>query len=692
MLPPELLVPRKPERRRRLRLESATLNLLSMALTLAVPLSAGALFAGMHLFPSPSESYPLHKTQEVPTKRELILLTSTGRPFARRGGCFDAPVTLQDVPTHFVDALLAMEDRRFYSHFGIDPRGVLRAALFNYKAKRIVQGGSTITQQLAKISYLSSAKSYGRKLEEAVIALRLELSLSKDQILERYLSAAYFGKGCYGLRAAARHYFDRPVGKLTVAQSAHLVALLKSPTDLAGNLVALRERERLVLKAMVEDGRLSAEELDRIEPAERRPEKERPSGAYYADWIAETVKLPKDGDMTPLPVRTSFDPRLQRMAERAVADVMRRSSRGRRASQAALVAMRPDGRVVALVGGVDHKNSQFNRATQALRQPGSSFKSFVYLAALRAGATPDMLASDEPITIGEWSPENYSHRYRGIVTLQQAFSSSINTVAVRLSEAVGRADVVNAARELGIETPLRPGPSIALGTSEVTLLQLTSAYAAFAADAYPVKPWGIVGLGAGAKGVGRPPKGAGKWRLTAGASMRHFLSATVQHGTGRAARLPIPSYGKTGTSQNYRDAWFIGFAGNLVVGVWVGNDDNSPMRRVTGGNLPTLIWRGFMNEARRKDPGFKPRLQRVAAFRRARANHYSVAGYSGFLGSSLMGTEPRVAGWYADGDPRGRWLFGRQFYEVRDRRYRYRERPRHRRSKRSWSDFGQDGS
>ncbi|MGI9383349.1 MAG: transglycosylase domain-containing protein [Methyloligellaceae bacterium] len=692
MLPPELLVPRKPVRRRRLRLTSPTLNLLSVALTFLVPLSAGLLLAGKHMFPAPSKSYPLHKTQEVPTKRELILLTATGKPFARRGGCFDAPVTIEEVPRHFIDALLAMEDRRFYSHLGMDPRGVLRAALFNYKAKRIVQGGSTITQQLAKISYLSSAKSYGRKVEEAVIALRLEFALTKDQILERYLSRAYFGKGCYGLRAAARHYFDRPVGKLTLSQSAHLVALLKSPTELAGNLDALSRRERLVLQAMVEDGRLSTGELDKIEPAVRRPEKERPSGAYYADWIADTVKLPSDGDMTPLPVRTSFDPKLQSMAERAMANVMRKSARGRKASQAALVAMRPDGRVVALVGGVDHKNSQFNRATQALRQPGSSFKSFVYLAALRAGATPDMLASDEPITIGDWSPENYSHRYRGIVTLQQAFSSSINTVAVRLSEAVGRADVVNAARDLGISTPLRPGPSIALGTSEVTLLQLTSAYAAFAADAYPVKPWGIVSLGGGQQGPARPPKGAGKWRLTAGATMRQFLSATVQHGTGRAARLPIPSYGKTGTSQNYRDAWFIGFAGNLVVGVWVGNDDNSPMRRVTGGNLPTLIWRDFMTEARRKDRGFKPGLQRVAAFRAARPNHYSVAGYSGFLGSSLMGTEPQVAGWYADGDPRGHWLFGRQFYEERNRGYRNRERRRGRRSNRSWSDFGLDGS
>ena len=634
VFPPELLVqPPEPKKARRRRIW-----FLSPLVSFAVIASSLLLSASRAYEPAPAKTYPLSKTLEAPTDRELILLDANGKPFARRGGCYDTPVTLHEIPEHLIDALLAVEDRRFYSHFGIDAIGVVRAARSNYLAGKIVQGGSTITQQLAKISYLSSEKSFTRKVKEVIAALRLEGTLTKNEILERYLSRTYFGEGCFGLRAAARYYFKRKIVDLTIPESATLIALLKSPTQLAQDQEALHRRERLVLDAMVKHGHLDADKRHRMKHAKKRADKAKSFGAFYADWVAETVQLPSDGSMGTLPVRTSFEPKLQRIAERAVGTILKHYGRHRKASQAALVAMRPDGRLLAMVGGANYRQSQFNRASNALRQPGSSFKAFVYLAALRAGGRNDMLVIDEPITIGDWTPKNYDGSYRGIMPLQRAFSSSINTVAVRLTQAVGPDKVAAAARDMGISTSISSdNPSIALGTSEVTLLDLTSAYAAFAANAYPVKPWGVISIGKSRNGSGRPPRDAGRWKLMEGESMRHFLEATVQAGTGRAAQLPnIQSYGKTGTSQNYRDAWFIGFAGNLVVGVWVGNDDNSPMNRVTGGSLPAQIWKNFMVRASRVDRKFTPRLPTIAAFKAEPPRHTNNKVMTAALQSVLM--------------------------------------------------------
>lgn len=613
MIPPKLLSQKEKTRRRN-------------RYTIVFPLFSGLVIAGAGFYsvsksylPSPSQAFPLEKTLEAPTDRRLILLASDGKPFAQRGGCYDTPVRIHELPRHLVDALLSTEDRRFYQHFGIDPLGVVRAARTNFQAGKVLQGGSTLTQQLAKISYLSPSKSMERKLREAIAVLRLELALPKDEIMSRYLSRAYFGEGCFGLRAAARFYFNKPVAKLGIGESAALVAMLKSPTQLANDRDALSARENIVLNAMVESGKLDATVRQSVRPAALRHHVRPVFGAYYADWVAEKVDVRGSNQHERLLVRTGLDRSLQRIAEQSVANIFKRYSRGRKVSEAALVAMRPDGKIVAMVGGLNYERSQFNRASQAMRQPGSSFKSFVYLTAMQAGARPDMLVIDEPITIGDWSPKNYSENYRGVVDLQRAFSSSINTVAVKLTEAVGPNQVASVAGQMGITTPIsRDDPSIALGTSETTLVDLTSAYAAFSADAYPIRPWGIVSTGANGTRKGTPPAGAGQWRLQEGERMRQLLQATVSYGTGRGARLPIPAYGKTGTSQNYRDAWFVGFAGNLVVGVWVGNDDNSPMNRVTGGSLPAMIWRDFMNEARQKDRQFSPHLpSRIAAFKAA---------------------------------------------------------------------------
>jgi penicillin-binding protein 1A len=578
----------------------------------------GLLVLGSAAEPALRERYPIEQTLRPAIKRPLVLISADGQPLAVRGDCVAGPVTLNELPRHFIDALLATEDRRFYSHIGIDPRGILRAARRNYKAGAIREGGSTITQQLVKISYLTSATTFSRKAEEALLAMRLELRLSKDQILERYLSSVYFGDGCYGMRAAAQRFFGKPVDELNIPESALMVALLRSPSRFIKNPDEARLAAGRVVQAMVLSGRLDKAQAAGLQPARivAAPQPDEP-GADYADWLADTLQkeISDPHSQQPAQVHTTFEPALQRIAEKAIRSVLKREGRDSRVSQAAVVVMRTDGRVVAMAGGADHRGAgQFNRAVQARRQPGSAFKMFVYLAALRAGAQPDMVFADEPVTIDGWEPQNHGGSYRGNVTLTEAFSSSINTVAVKVSEAAGRGNVIATARDLGITTPMAPNPSLPLGTSEVSLLELTSAYAAIAAGAYPVKPWGVAGVGAKPADGGTPPPGAGLWKLAEAESMRELLSAVVNDGTGRTAQLQIPAYGKTGTSQSHRDAWFIGFAGNLVVGVWAGNDDGSPMDGVTGGSIPAQIWRRFMREALDDDAGFQRTLPQIAAF------------------------------------------------------------------------------
>jgi penicillin-binding protein 1A len=560
--------------------------------------------------------YPVENTVRPASKRPLVLLAADGQPFARRGDCIAAPVALTELPRHLIDAALSMEDRRFYRHLGVDPLGILRAARRNYETGSHREGGSTITQQLVKMSYLSSAKTLERKAEEAMIATWLETRLTKDQILERYLSSAYFGEGCFGVRAAAQHLFNKPVGELTIAESALLVALLRAPTQLANNFEDANQRAKLVMQAMVRNGRLDEARLAEIQPAVLDAARGEELGSYYADWLSELVHkdVQDPHSRQPLTVYSTFEPGLQSAAEEAVLSVLDKQGRRAKAGQGALVAMRTDGRVVAMVGGRERAASQFNRAVQARRQPGSSFKTFVYLAALQAGIRPDLVLDDESVSVDGWEPKNFDGRFKGSVPLTTAFASSINTVAVKLAEAVGRDTVIRTARNLGISSPLAPIPSLALGTSEVSLLEMTAAYAAIAAGAYPVKPWGVAGLDALPGKGGEPPSDAGVWKLREAEEMRELLSGVVNRGSGRAADLSIPTYGKTGTSQEHRDAWFIGFAGNLVVGVWVGNDDSGPMNGVTGGSLPAQIWRSFMRAAMKSDARFERKLPRIAVF------------------------------------------------------------------------------
>ena len=533
---------------------------------------------------------------QPPQKPSFIYLAADGTPIARRG-TGEAPVDAAGLPPHVRGAFIAIEDRRFADHLGIDPRGLTRAFWYNFRAGAMVQGGSTITQQLVKTSFLSSDREIGRKLQEAVLALWLDAWLSKDEILSRYLSTIYFGDGVYGLRAAARHYFQKASEKLSVGEAAMLAGMVKAPSRLnpTVNLTAAQARSKLVIQAMAEQKIIPTRDVAHVRLAvPRLAPNELPGGTYFVDWVAPQVEASaeqdgvggKDGQLT---IRTTLDRDLQQAAIKALTSVMTSYGDGVHATQAALVAMRPDGQVVAMIGGRSYKTSPYNRATQAERQPGSAFKLAVYLAAIEDGETPDTLVENSPLTIDGWSPKNYGGRYGGSTTLRSAFAQSSNVAAVRIAEQVGLDMVADTARRLGITAAIAPGPSMALGTSGMTLIELTSAYAAIASGRYPVKASGLASLSP-ASGQAMDPR--------VREAMLDLLWTATNQGTGRGAALGIPTFGKTGTTQNHRDAVFVGFAGGLVTGVWVGNDDDTPMRGVTGGTLPAAIWARFMSAAK----------------------------------------------------------------------------------------------
>ena len=538
---------------------------------------------------------PLSRALEPLEDPALLLVSQEGQPIARRGAIKEAPVEVTSLDPLTPAAFVAIEDRRFYRHWGIDPRAIGRAMVANARAGGVRQGGSTITQQLAKTSFLSSDRSLKRKAQEVIIAFWLEAWLTKDEILSRYLSSVYFGDGVYGLRAASKHYFNRSPERLTLAQSAMLAGLVQAPSRLAPtrNLPAAQKRSRLVLQEMADTGIISpARARAAVSARPVRKSSKVPTGTYFADWVAPAAQKAFEADFGEVRVKTTLDADLQRLAVRAIS----RASIGN--AQAALVAMRPNGEVVAMVGGRSYKQSPFNRVTQARRQPGSAFKLFVYLAALRAGWTPDSIIEDRPINIDGWSPANNDGVYRGPITLRQAFARSSNAATVRLSESVGRANVRRAARELGISTPLPDGPSLALGTAGVSLLELTAAYAAVASGHYPVRPHGLALEEEDEQGLGMLFRRGGTLdRRRDREPMLDLLWEATNRGTGKRAALAVPTFGKTGTTQENRDALFVGFAGDLVVGVWVGHDDDTSLGKISGGTAPAQIWRNFMAPA-----------------------------------------------------------------------------------------------
>lgn len=535
---------------------------------------------------------PLSKSLEPIAPPQITLLASDGTPIARSGAVVEAPVRAAKLPEHVVQPFLAIEDRRFYSHWGLDARSMARAVWSNLTTGR-TQGGSTITQQLAKFTFLTPERSLTRKAREALIAFWLEIWLTKDEILERYLSNAYFGDNTYGLRAASLHYFSRQPEKLTPGQAAMLAGLVQAPSRLAPtrNYGLASQRMQLVLRAMVASGYLTAKQARAISPPTLhvRTRSVLPTGTYFADWALPEARKLSDVGYARETITTTLDSRLQAAARRAV----RLAPSG---AQVALVAMRTNGEVVAMVGGKDYAASPFNRATQARRQPGSTFKLFVYLAALRDGWDPSDAIDNRPITSGSYRPKNFGETYSPSLTLEEAFAQSSNVAAVRLWGQVGDRKVIAAARDLGVTSPLAAGdPSLALGTSSITLLELTAAYAGIAANSFPVVPRPF----AVKEQTWLQKAFDGKRSLSSGVheDIELLLRRAVSGGTGRAAALRQPSYGKTGTSQESRDALFIGYSGDLVVGVWIGKDDNSPLVGVTGGGIPARIWRNFMLQA-----------------------------------------------------------------------------------------------
>ncbi len=535
----------------------------------------------------------------------ITFLGANGETIGTRGDIVGVSVRLHEMPDYLVDAVIATEDRRFYSHFGLDPLGVLRAAWANLRAGRIVQGGSTITQQLAKNIFLTPERSIRRKAQEMLLALWLEQKYSKDGILTLYLNRVYFGSGTYGVSAAAQKYFGKPVSALDLSEAAMLAGLLKAPSRYAPtrDLALARARAEQVLANMVDAGFLTG---SGARAAVSRPATVRARGGaygvqYYLDWVVESLPDYIGRPDADLIVETTLDPRLQSLAEEKMAAAFARAGDKARVGQGAMLVLAPDGAVRAMVGGRSYAQSQFNRATQARRQPGSAFKPFVYLTALERGMTPDTVMRDSPLIFGDWQPRNFSGKFAGEVSLEVALRDSINTVAVKVSEKAGRRQVIDTAHRLGILSELQPTPAIALGASEVALLELTAAYVPFANGGRAVLPHGIRKVRTTAGRVLYHRRGAGGGQVIARrplASINRMLMTSLQSGTGKAARLPgRVAAGKTGTSQDFRDAWFVGYTPQLVTGVWFGNDDGSPMRRVTGGGLPAVTWQRFMSDA-----------------------------------------------------------------------------------------------
>jgi len=565
-----------------------------------------ALLAAVSLLASGPE---LPRLPEIRREPQVIYLDRSGALLGVRGGRYAPPVDVARLPAYVPAAFVAIEDRRFYSHTGFDALGIARAIVADIGRGRAAQGASTITQQLARNLFLSSDRTVERKANELLYAIQLERAYTKHQILGLYLSRVYFGSGAYGLEAAAQRYFNKPAARLSLREAATLAGVLKSPTNYNPAEQPQRSADRavLVLDAMVETGAIT--------PAERAKALAKPAAVwraapgapaqYFIDWLdgqtGQAVGAPKQD----LVVETTLDLSAETAAAQAAAATVA-GHQAQKTGQAALVALDGAGRVRAMIGGVDYAASPFNRATEARRQAGSAWKPFVYLAALEAGRTPDMLVVDEPLTLGTWSPHNYSEGYLGPITLEQALAQSVNTVAARLADEVGRGAVAGAARRLGIVSPINTDPAMALGTTLVSPLEMAQAYAAFSNGGDRVSAYGIERIRTAGGTVlyqRRAPAVRPVIANPALGDLNRMLRSVIASGTG--VHAAIPGYdlaGKTGTTSDYKDAWFCGFTGGLTAVVWMGRDDGAPMRKVTGGGAPTELWRSFMTVALKRLP------------------------------------------------------------------------------------------
>ncbi|MDE2029468.1 MAG: PBP1A family penicillin-binding protein [Alphaproteobacteria bacterium] len=553
----------------------------------------------------------VHDATQPPRRPSVVIEAADETVFARYGDFVGKHVTVAELPRYVPEAVIAIEDRRFYRHFGIDPIGIARAALRDLIAGHTVEGGSTLTQQLAKNLFLSPQRTIKRKVQEMLLALWLEHTYTKNQILSAYLNRVYLGSGAYGIDAAAHTYFHKSATELNIREAAIIAGLLRAPTRYSpmNNPEAAMERAKIVLKDMVEQGYITRAQRRAAIAYAPPPEHSTSAGGavhYFADWIYNQIGPLVQDTQRDMVVKTTLSLPLERDAEKQIDATLNKYGKARHVSQAALVTLAPDGAVRAMVGGRNYRESQFNRVTQALRQPGSSFKPIVYLAAIEGGLKPDDILMDEPITVGDYSPVDYDKHFQGPVTARHALADSINTVAVRLFVRVGAAKVVSTARDLGITSPLERDAALALGASEVSPLELATAYAAIASGGKAISPYAVREIDSRSGQVlyrhpeVTPPQVVD---ANADATLINMMQSVVTDGTGKKAALGgRPVAGKTGTTSDYRDAWFAGFTADYTTVVWMGNDDNTPMKYVTGGLVPAELWHNYMMEAERGLP------------------------------------------------------------------------------------------
>jgi penicillin-binding protein 1A len=599
---------RRNEERPRRRRRSIIVRLFTLAAALSIwgMVILGAGFS--YIWFSLDQKGLLNIPQREPG---VMLLAADGSVLSEQGAFFGDEVRIAELPSYVPNAIIAIEDRRFRWHHGVDPIGLTRAMVENLKAGRVVQGGSTLTQQLAKNLFLSPEKTFERKAQEMVLAIWLESRFSKDEILQLYVNRVYFGSGATGIEKAAQRYFGKSARDVNLSEAAILAAVLKAPATY-NPLLHPKEgaaRAREVIDSMTAEGFLSETEAqDAIAtPLAVKASDYVPATQYIADWVIEQLPgLVQKYDRSII-VETTIEPDLQARAETALRKRLNEEGGKLHVTQGAFVLMDTAGAVKALVGGKSYQKSQFNRATKAKRQPGSSFKPFVYLTAVEQGYSPGSVEVDEPIKIGDWEPENYKRKYLGTVTLKKALALSLNTVAAKLAYNVGPQNVVNTAHRLGITSELAPNASIALGTSEVTLLEMTSAFVPFANGGAPAPPFVIKRITTRDGEVLYERQGQALAPIVSSfdlGAMNDMMRAVLIEGTGRRAKFgKFDLAGKTGTSQEYRDAWFIGYSSYMVAGVWAGNDDNTPTEKVTGGSIPAAIWRDVMEPAHQ---GLKP--------------------------------------------------------------------------------------
>ena len=583
----------------------------TVALSIIAAVAIALLFLSYSVrFPDPLS---LAHKQHTPV---IKILARDGTQIASRGSSADY-MPLDFISPVLIQAVIATEDRRFYKHWGVDPWGLLRAAWANLRAGRFAQGGSTLTQQLAKNLFLSGERKLGRKAEELTFALWLELRLSKRDILELYLNRVYFGGGAYGIEAASQHYFGKSVREVSVAQAAVLAGLLKAPSKYspAANPQAALTRSHVVLSNMVVTGALSQDEADdaakNVPTFATAPHKASATGLesgleYAVEYVVERMPLVRGSGNAEVIVETTLDARLQSVAHGSVASQLDTYGASLHARQASVVLMATSGAIRALVGGRSYAQSQFNRAVKARRQPGSAFKPIVYLAGVENGLTPDTIGYDLPLSVKGWSPKNESGHFKGEMTLRTALANSVNTIAVRMALDLPKRRVIETAKRLGITSELRDQPALALGVSEVTLLELTRAYGVLANAGRSVTPYIIERMRMASGEVlyeHVPAKPEAIVRPAHVAAMNDMLGEVMATGTGKRAALKMhPAAGKTGTTQEFRDAWFVGYTAHMTAGVWVGNDNAEPMNRVMGGSLPAQIWHDLMEAAHQGEP------------------------------------------------------------------------------------------